>query len=242
VNIQVLSDIHAEFHQDQGRMFIEQLPVDGTDVLVVAGDLAVHHNLEYCLQALSKKVPHVVFVMGNHEFYHSTRHAILRSLKMVQEACPNLHVLENSATIIDGQRFVGCTLWFEDVPASWEFRDRLNDFHIINGGFTDWFPQLNTESRLFLEGNVMSQDVVVTHHVPTPKGSHPRFDGEPLNYFFTCDMEHVIQQEQPKLWVYGHTHDSHDFHIGDTRLVCNPFGYLRRQENSGFEWKKVIQV
>jgi len=124
----------------------------------------------------------------------------------------------------------------------WEHRQYLNDFHVINGGFTDWFPQLNQESRQFLQETVQADDVVVTHHIPTYRGVHPDYEGSNLNYFFLCDMDNLIQQAQPKVWIYGHTHDSMDFTIGDTRLVCNPFGYLRRQENSGFEWKKVIQV
>jgi len=242
MRVQIVSDIHAEFHHDRGKYFCDEIPLDGTDVLVIAGDLGIHFNLGYCLTLLCQRVPHVVYVMGNHEFYHSTRRGILGILQRAQEELPNLHVLENDTVTIEGQRFVGCTLWFEDKPESHPYRVRLNDFHIINGGFTDWFPALNQASRQFLAETVQSDDIVVTHHVPTPKGSHPRFKGEPLNYFFTCDMEGVIREAQPEVWVYGHTHDSHDFTIGKTRLICNPFGYLRREENAGFDWKKVIEV
>jgi len=180
--------------------------------------------------------------MGNHEFYHSTRRAILSILQKIQVECPNLHVLENSSVTIDGQRFLGNTLWFRDVPDSVPKRGRLNDFHIINGGFTDWFPELNESSIEFLRRNVQSDDIVVTHHVPTPKGSLKKWEATGLQCFFICDVENIIQKAQPAVWAYGHTHDSHDFNIGKTRLICNPFGYLLREENSGFDWEKIIEV
>lgn len=242
VRIQIVSDIHAEFHQDRGKQFCEKLPVDGVAVLIVAGDLGIHFNLGYCLSILCQRVPHVVYVMGNHEFYHSTRNAILGILRRLKVTTPNLHVLENNSVTIDGQRFLGCSLWFEDVPESWEHRYKLNDFHIINGGFTDWFPALNQESRQYLGENVREDDIVVTHHIPTPKGSLPKWLKTGLNCFFVCDVEGIITRAQPKLWIYGHTHDSHDFTIGKTRLICNPFGYLRREENPGFDWEKIVEV
>lgn len=242
MRVQIVSDIHAEFHRDRGKDLCENLPQEGVDVLIVGGDLGIHYNLSYCLNILCSKVPHVVYVMGNHEFYHSTRRSILRILEKTSEKNSNLHVLENSSVTIDGQRFVGNSLWFRDVPESRPKRASLNDFHVINGGFIDWLPAVNELSIQFLKENVQSDDIVVTHHIPTPLGSHPRWKETGLNCFFICDMEDVIRQAQPKLWIYGHTHDSHDFKIGDTRLIANPFGYLAREENPDFRWDLVIEV
>jgi predicted NBD/HSP70 family sugar kinase len=30
-----------------------------------------------------------------------------------------------------------------------------------------------------------------------------------------------------KCWVHGHTHSTHDYMIGNTRVLCNPRGYPR---------------
>jgi hypothetical protein len=47
-------------------------------------------------------------------------------------------------------------------------------------------------------------------------------------------MEDFILQHQPRLWIHGHTHESFDYKIGKTRVVCNPRGYAAIEENKGF--------
>ncbi len=47
---------------------------------------------------------------------------------------------------------------------------------------------------------------------------------------------------QPQLWVHGHTHASLDYRIGATRVVCNPFGYARDEENPHFEEAKLVSL
>ena len=36
------------------------------------------------------------------------------------------------------------------------------------------------------------------------------------------------------LWIHGHIHESFDYKIGKTRVVCNPRGYASIEENKGF--------
>jgi hypothetical protein len=36
------------------------------------------------------------------------------------------------------------------------------------------------------------------------------------------------------LWVHGHVHNQRDYHIGATRVVCNPRGYVD-EPNFGFD-------
>jgi hypothetical protein len=38
-------------------------------------------------------------------------------------------------------------------------------------------------------------------------------------------MDSFISAFQPDLWIHGHVHDSFDYQIGRTRIVCNPRGY-----------------
>jgi hypothetical protein len=51
----------------------------------------------------------------------------------------------------------------------------------------------------------------------------------------------------PALWIHGHTHDSFDYLVGPTRIVCNPKGNGpmrpgRRLENMEFDVRMVIDV
>jgi hypothetical protein len=48
----------------------------------------------------------------------------------------------------------------------------------------------------------------------------------------------------PALWVCGHTHHVSDVRVGRTRIVCNPYGYLRvpNERNNGFRPDLVIDT
>ena len=50
--------------------------------------------------------------------------------------------------------------------------------------------------------------------------------------------------DRVQLWVHGHTHDSFDYEVAGTRVLCNPRGYCRegRQENARFDPSLVIEV
>ena len=69
--------------------------------------------------------------------------------------------------------------------------------------------------------------VVVTHHAPSPRSIHPRFAGSPLNACFVSDAERLIDERRVQLWIHGHTHDSFDYAVNGTRVVCNPRGYAK---------------
>ena len=68
-------------------------------------------------------------------------------------------------------------------------------------------------------------DIVVTHHAPSAMSIAPRFKNFPDTDFFHSRLENLILDVNPKLWVHGHVHDSFDYELGDTRVVCNPLGY-----------------
>ena len=67
--------------------------------------------------------------------------------------------------------------------------------------------------------------VVITHHAPTSRSVAPRFEGDPCNAAFASDLEGVIAQYQPPLWIHGHMHNPVDVALGETRVLCNPAGY-----------------
>ena len=85
--------------------------------------------------------------------------------------------------------------------------------------------------------------VVITHHAPSPRSIHPRFAGSPLNGCFVSDASRLLDG-RATLWIHGHTHDSFDYVTGDTRVVCNPRGYVIDgvAENPRFDPGLVIEV
>ena len=267
--IQIVSDIHFEFHHDHGAAFLEKLDPEGVDVLVVAGDVGsvVVGGYGSFMVALCEKYPHVILVPGNHEYYHTGYTAGMNLLRDLQGDVPNLHVLDNEVVSIDGQRFVGSTLWFDDndltrkdyksdlscydsyiIPSpeggmqrKSVFQHPFNDFNHIRN-FNDWVWQANYEAVEFLRSTVQPDDVVVTHHVPTIEGIPLRFRRHSLTPFFVCELGDFIKENGPKLWLYGHTHERRDFTLYGTRLVLNVYGYVKYGEFRGFDWRKIVRV
>lgn len=47
-------------------------------------------------------------------------------------------------------------------------------------------------------------------------------------------MDDVIREKKPSAWLFGHTHESMDVMIGDTRCLSNPYGYQPRALNGKF--------
>jgi hypothetical protein len=51
-----------------------------------------------------------------------------------------------------------------------------------------------------------------------------------------------MDRPQIKLWTHGHTHELFDYMIGDTRVVCNPRGYINYEELADTFLLKYIEV
>lgn len=70
--------------------------------------------------------------------------------------------------------------------------------------------------------------VVVGHHGVSMRSCAPRFHGDRImnGGFYTELDDFMAYRPQIKLWIHGHTHDSFDYVIGETRVVCNPRGYI----------------
>lgn len=79
-----------------------------------------------------------------------------------------------------------------------------------------------------IEGKPDSKFVVVGHHAPSRKSVHPRYATEELmNGGYSSDLDaYIIDHPQIKLWTHGHTHELFDYIVGETRVVCNPRGYV----------------
>lgn len=243
MKIRAVSDLHLELcNQQERQAIIEAVPLD-CDVLVLAGDVDNSgrslRSLRETLKAFADRFRHVVYVLGNHEFYGTSVTARLDDLRRWQWP-DNLHWLDSSCTVIDGQRFVGCSLWFREPPRHIN-RLALNDYAQI-AGFVPWVYECNRQHVRFLEAQVQPGDVVVTHHMPSQACVSTRYAGHPLNAFFVCDVEHVIRSKNPALWIHGHTHDSVDLVIGRTKIVCNPYGYHGYETNSSFSPAQAVEL
>ena len=101
--------------------------------------------------------------------------------------------------------------------------------------------------RTVIEGKQDQKFVVVGHHAPSKKSTKPRYENDTLmNGGYSSDLsEFILDHPQIKVWTHGHTHDEFDYMIGDTRIVCNPRGYVgyeRKSDKDEPYLAKVIEV
>ncbi len=228
-------------------------PSVSSDVVICAGDIGVLNNLdtlEKYFDDVWKTTDNVIWILGNHEFYHGEYDECLRIAQDFAKA-RGIHLLDEAIGTenleIDGVTFWGSTLWTDFNSNDWFAKNRvgrnLNDFHVVNKErFDGKFTNFNTEDAL--EINVRTRekinwdaDVVITHHVPALI-EHRRFPLDDITYgFCNTGLEEQIKASNIKFWVYGHNHDSMYIQdkerFGDTILLSNQQGYYNRWGTPG---------
>ncbi len=99
-------------------------------------------------------------------------------------------------------------------------------------------------SKAFLEAELTKpydgRRVIVTHHAPHRNSIAPVFRDSKLNPAFASDLSAMIERFQPDVWIHGHVHNSSDYWIKNTRVVCNPRGVAN--SNKEFDWRKIIEI
>ena len=282
MKIYVTSDIHLEF----GDCMIKN--EDNVDVLILSGDIMVaqdlhdHPHMDYgmysninladlgrrqetalrfrdFLKRCSFQFPHVVYVAGNHEFYHGKWFQTLDTLSNECAKLPNVYFMENGCKTIDDVTFIGATIWTDmnrgDPLTLHAVRDMMNDFKIIRNDFAGYItvkPWDTVERhrrsleyiRTVTEGKWDQKFVVAGHHAPSKLSTHPRYADEfIMNGAYSSSLdEFILDHPQIKLWTHGHTHEDFDYLIGSTRIVCNPRGYINYEERAN-NWKpKLIEI
>jgi Icc-related predicted phosphoesterase len=82
--------------------------------------------------------------------------------------------------------------------------------------------------------------VVVTHHLPSARSVSDKYEGSTINPCFASNLdEHFGKMD---LWIHGHTHDSFDYAINGTRVICNPRGYWKKELNQSFIPTLVVEI
>ena len=250
MKLHILSDLHIEF----GDFSIPEI---GADAVILAGDIHVgDRGLRWILEQWLQ--PPVIYVPGNHEFYHNAFPGLIDELRQKSKGT-NVHVLENEAVEINGFHFFGSTLWSDmnlfgtPKTAMAAAAGGMNDYQVIQSSATSRVltpeetmkrhkQSVTKLEEFFAENRKPEKSIVITHCTPSEQSIPERFRGHALTPAFASNMEAFILKHQPRLWVHGHTHDSFDYHIGKTRIVCNPRGYVPNALNTEFDPNFTIMI
>jgi len=247
MKLHILNDLHIEFEDFTP-------PANDADVVILAGDIGVGMSGLHWAEKRSPGKP-VIYVPGNHEFYH---HDIALIDELKTQAPDHIHLLNDDQVIIDGVRFLGSILWtdfalFGEADkffAMQAARQRMTDFSIIHNNGKPFTPEdairLHTASRDWLAAMLAEpfngKTVVVTHHAPSSQSVHPRYARDLLTPAFASNLENLMEGDRAALWVHGHMHESFDYQVYGTRVVCNPRGYAPEALNPDFRPDRVIEI
>lgn len=277
MNIQLVSDLHLEANPH----FTAQ-PISGADLLVLAGDIGSYQTGSL-LESLS--IPDfglgrfsplpisqggggwptpVLFLPGNHEYDGLDFEAAETRLR---ETCQRLGIvwLEREIVVMQGVRFIGCTLWtdFDALVAEDELsladqlkaREKafraanfyLRRNHSLRNGepmLAEEVRQEGLKSQAWLRQALATQfdgpTVVVTHFAPSLHSADPRYGLVPGTAGFCNALDELLPQA--RLWLHGHLHCPVDYVRHGCRVIANPLGYARKSEQEGFRPELLIKV
>ena len=274
VNIQLLSDLHLETNPH----FLAR-PIVGADVLVLAGDIGSYQTDSSLTRlgiddfGLARFSPRpvseggaawptpVLFVPGNHEYDGQEFDDATRRLRA---ACDRwgLIWLEQQSLMLQGVRFVGCTLWTDfdalngdSLSASLAGRDKafraanyyLRKNHSLRGGVPMLAPEvreLGLKSQAWLRQALAEPfhgpTVVVTHFAPSLLSADPRYGLTPGTAGFCNALDDLLPSAQ--LWLHGHLHCPQDYLSQGCHVVANPLGYAHKGEQKSYRPELLIRV
>ncbi|MEO6973019.1 MAG: metallophosphoesterase [Rhodoferax sp.] len=271
MKIQLLSDLHLEVHpqfQPQPAPGADLLVLAGDIGSYQVGSLLPDADFGLArfspLPQFGAWPTPVLFIPGNHEYDtldFATAHDRLRT------TCERLGLLwlEREVITLDGVRFVGTTLWSDfdalgpqanaTIGQQLKAREkafRAANFYLSKTG-TTYFgtpmlaPAVREQSLICQDWlrNALTQPfdgktVVVTHFAPSLQSADPRYGLNPGTAGFCNALDELLAHAD--LWLHGHLHAPIDYTNAGCRVVANPLGYARKNEQVGFRAQWCVAV
>lgn len=212
----------------------------------------------------------VVFVPGNHEYDALDFDYAHARLRETCERL-GLVWLERAVWHPPGRdtrgrplRFVGTTLWTDfdalidpkaPLTAQLQARDkafRAANFYLKNTDTTRNSTPFLAEAvreqalrcqawlRVALDAPFDGSTVVVTHFAPSLRSADPRYGMVPGTAGFCNALDDLLPQAD--VWLHGHLHAPSDYRHAGCRVVANPLGYARKNEQSTFAACATLEI
>lgn len=232
------SDLHLEFGTDF------RSPADSAaDLMILAGDIITFKDYRPLAAFLKGWTKPVLYVTGNHEYYtHQRMDEEDAKFKVwLADNHPNVTLLQDEAISIGGVHFFGGTMWTDFHQAKQRAMitalQQMNDYRYIMASAGKLLTPVDTvmlhkvfvkKLLAWFEQDLSGVRVVISHHAPVIN-PHTQYGNSPLMPAFnSLDMPEIIEKYQPRLWVYGHTHECDNQLLGKTQIISNQMGYPNR--------------
>ena len=218
-------------------------------------------------QRVSQNFSNIIYVMGNHEHYSGDFAKSQSQLQNMfdQLKLGNIHLLEKSTVDIGEYTFIGGTLWTDlnrgDPITVHSVESLMNDYRACKNtnDKVSWklLPRHTLEDHQAMKQyiKVVIEDrhargitdrkvVVVTHHSPSHLSIHDVYRNDMImNGAYHSELsEFILDRPDIALWTHGHTHFDFDYMLGDTRVVCNPRGYVGYEAQADSWQPKLVEL
>jgi len=216
----------------------------------------------FLVDQCSKKYEHIIYVAGNHEHYRNTYHKTFQNIK--DNIPDNFHFLENDTFTLGDTVFIGATTWTDmnkgDPLTRQHLKFGMNDFicvrRLVNGNYIKFSPadaeaihyqtMQYFKTVLELPTLIDKKVVVISHHAPTGMSIAPEFCADYLmnGGFYSRLDDFILDHPRINLWVCGHMHHRYRYYVGDTLVVCNPYGYhsMSYDEKTGWNPNTIVNL
>jgi len=256
-----MSDLHLEF----GELDVAVGEDEQNTTLVLAGDIGIAHQPDVYVgffTKMSNRFKHIIYIMGNHEHYRGKFPLTLSILQDKLKSLSNVSVVDKDTVIVDGVAFVCATLWTDfdggNPMSMWYAKTGMNDFKLIRTGpkSEPWRRKFGpedafvdfTHAKDFIFKEIPKQKemgnsvMVVTHHAPSHESSAPEWRNADTAGAYASVLVDEILAAEPDVWVHGHMHSTSDYMIGNTRILANPFGYMKHDVNGEFNDLLTVEL
>ncbi|MGE5546663.1 MAG: metallophosphoesterase [Solirubrobacterales bacterium] len=242
ISLVIMSDLHVE----KGPY---APPPIAADLVVLAGDIG------WGLEGVRWAAEHLggrpaVYVAGNREYWqHPEGTAPLAALRAAAAEVPGLRFLQDDEAVFElpgGRlRVLGATLWTDytlegDQDGTMRLaQERMPDYRNGRGPDGDLLTAeavlaSNRASVAFLACRLAESfdgpTIVVSHHVPSARSLKARRPEHVPTVASVTQLDALIEDTGPALWIHGHTHWNCDYRIGRTRILTNQRGGPENEE------------
>lgn len=247
-----LSDLHLETDKKLSD-FNNIVSKKNADVAILAGDIATGTDAIYFINHLINLGYIVIYVLGNHEFWGHEINNIIQNWRNISDKTEGLFFLEKDTLTINNIDFIGTCLWSslgtKDIsePIDWFLKYALKnarDFELIKNFKPDYMRRyfFDAKNYIFNQLNPDRQQVVITHYAPSEQSSLDVFKGDTTRPLWFTELGHEIAYSNIIYWIHGHMHNSSDYFIYNTNILCNPRGYVDyNMVNNDFQ-KQIIKT
>ena len=254
-----ISDRFHTFLNDASEHFKDVIYIMGNHEHYDGDFAQTEKNIRECMKRYTNihfleketiKIGDVAFVGGTMWTDMNKRDDL--TMMHVQHRMNDFQIIKNSNTMVTSKvptykRTANDDDYVKDekgfpIEDGWKMKEEPSFFNPEDAA--DDFDKFFGYLKNVIQGKHDEKFFVCTHHAPSRQSTKPYYRHDyMMNGAYSTELdEFIMDHPQIKVWTHGHTHEDFDYMIGETRIVCNPRGYVGYERRASEFQLKVIEL